>query len=49
MDLALTLKSNHMVDQGAYANPFANRMVMVAGHMNQHGFATGELHGVQKF
>ena len=37
-----------MVNQGAYAHPFTHRMVMVARHMDQHGFAADQLHGVQK-
>jgi hypothetical protein len=37
-----------MVDLGADANPFAQAVVVVAGHMGHQGVATGQAQGVEK-
>ena len=38
-----------MVHLGADADPLAQRVVVVAGHMGQQGVAVGQAQRVQKF
>ena len=43
------VEGHHMVDLRADADPFAHRVVVVAGHMGHHGVAALQAQGVEKF
>ena len=47
-NLGLPLESHHMVHLGADADPFADGVVVVAGHMGQQGLAVVQAQIVRK-
>jgi hypothetical protein len=48
IDWASAVESDHMVHLSANANPLAQHMVVMAGHMSHHRLACFQAQGVQK-